>query len=172
MASSAKKRLPELPPLSPTILFHHLTCARLRRGILLVFLLGLFLMGQEAPRPAPEWKRANVPELMARLQKDNPSLVSHLFAENENCTVNLLAPRALIPAHYHLNHDEIVFIIRGSGTMRVHQDEFLVQAGDILFIPRKTVHSFSPSGADVLALSIFVPKFDGKDRIFGETPPP
>lgn len=137
---------------------------------LLVPTLLLLVMGQDAPRPVPKW--TNVPELMALLQKEDPNLVSRLFAESELCTINLLAPKALIPAHYHLHHDETVYIIRGTGTMRINSDEFLVREGDILFLPKKTVHAFMPEGTNVLALSIFTPKFDGKDRVFSETPPP
>ena len=55
----------------------------------------------------------------------------------------------------------------GRGRMRLGKETVIVGEGSVLFIPRGTRHSFVPFGPDkAVALSIFSPAFDGKDRIF------
>lgn len=97
---------------------------------------------------------------------DEPPSAARLFAETGNVTVNVLAPKAPIKPHYHAKHDETVLIVQGAGKMLIGTGERRVQAGDIIFLPKGTVHSFSPEGLNCVAVSIFAPMFDGADRIF------
>lgn len=99
------------------------------------------------------------------LKKAHPDKGAHIFAEGVNATVNLINTSSPVPAHYHAKHDETVVIVRGWGTMRLGDQERVVRAGDLMFIPQGTPHAFTPHGDDVVAVSVFSPKFDGKDRI-------
>jgi len=56
--------------------------------------------------------------------------------------------------------------VKGQGKMTLGDKTQDVKEGDIIFIPRKTLHSFLPEGGDCRILSIFAPAFDGRDRIF------
>jgi quercetin dioxygenase-like cupin family protein len=100
-----------------------------------------------------------------KLRAESPSLGTHLFAEGEQATVNLINTVSPVPKHYHAKHDETVVILRGRGKMILGDQEREVAAGDVIFIPQGTVHAFDPLSEDVVAVSVFAPKWDGKDRI-------
>ena len=68
--------------------------------------------------------------------------------------------------HRHDRHDLLVVILRGYGMMRIDAEERPLGEGSILYVPRGTVHAFrNTSGAPALAYAVYVPAFDGKDRI-------
>lgn len=57
-------------------------------------------------------------------------------------------------------HDELVLIIEGECAFRVGDEIRRVAAGDLIFIPRNTVHGPIIDRGRVAALSIFAPYFD------------
>ena len=68
--------------------------------------------------------------------------------------------------HRHDRHDLIVVMVRGFGTMRLGSEERPVGAGSILYVPRGTPHAFkNDSGEAALAYAVYVPPFDGTDRV-------
>ena len=68
--------------------------------------------------------------------------------------------------HRHDRHDLVAIIVRGSGKMRLGDEERAVGEGSILYIPRGTVHAFrNESGQVAMAYAIYTPAFDGQDRI-------
>jgi mannose-6-phosphate isomerase-like protein (cupin superfamily) len=71
--------------------------------------------------------------------------------------------------HRHDQHDLVVVILRGHGTLRLGDSERAVGVGSILYIPRATEHTFS-NGSDepAIAYAIYTPPFDGKDRVVTE----
>ncbi len=97
-----------------------------------------------------------------------------LFAlfENADHTVNLIQTRGAVPAHHHVEHDELVMVLEGKGTFTIEGQNREVSAGDILIIPRNAVHSYVHQGDGITAVvSVFSPKFDPKDRIMAEKKP-
>ena len=72
-----------------------------------------------------------------------------------------------LPAHFHESREEVVYVVRGGGTMRIGGETRPVKAGDLVYLPRKTVHGFT-NGAkrETVVVSVMAPPFDGKDRIF------
>jgi len=77
--------------------------------------------------------------------------------------------RKEVKAHRHLSHTENVYILEGSGEMMLGDKKINVKKGDIIFIPKNTLHSFKvTSRSPAKILSIQSPMFDGKDRIFVE----
>jgi mannose-6-phosphate isomerase-like protein (cupin superfamily) len=67
--------------------------------------------------------------------------------------------------HFHEHHDATVSILRGNGTIVIGREKKKVRAGSVLFIPRKVVHHFSNEASEpTVALVVFAPPFDGKDR--------
>ncbi|OHB74602.1 MAG: hypothetical protein A2Z34_04590 [Planctomycetes bacterium RBG_16_59_8] len=85
-------------------------------------------------------------------------------------SVHLVQVRGEIAPHYHRDRFELVYILSGSGLFTLRQQgkveiNRMVKAGDIFSIPAGSVHSFHNDGeTPTIALSIFTPPFDGKDR--------
>lgn len=72
-----------------------------------------------------------------------------------------------VDAHRHLLHSEHVYVLDGEGEMKLDNKTFSVKKGDIIFIPKKSVHSLKVTSANPLkVLSVQAPYFDGKDRVF------
>ena len=74
-----------------------------------------------------------------------------------------------VKAHKHVFHSEHVYILDGEGEMTVGAQKMIVKKGDMIFIPKGTVHSLAvTSKIPVKVLSVQAPMFDGKDRVMVE----
>ncbi|MEO6746207.1 MAG: cupin domain-containing protein, partial [Caldimonas sp.] len=62
--------------------------------------------------------------------------------------------------HIQPNHDEVVYVLEGKCGFRVGEETRRVEAGDLMFIPRDTVHGPIVDSGRVALLSIFAPFFD------------
>jgi len=68
--------------------------------------------------------------------------------------------------HRHDTHDLFVVMLRGFGTMRLGSETQPVGPNSILYVPRGTPHAFTnESGEPALAYAVYLPPFDGKDRV-------
>ncbi|NQX92587.1 MAG: cupin domain-containing protein [Flavobacteriales bacterium] len=75
--------------------------------------------------------------------------------------------RSGVKAHFHEYHTEHVFVLEGQAMMTIDGEEFLIGPGDLVFIPKGSVHSVVVlSDQDLVVLSVQAPAFRGKDRIF------
>lgn len=74
-----------------------------------------------------------------------------------------------VKAHKHISHTEHVYILDGEGEMLLNDKKIKVKKGDIIFIPKNTIHSLKTTSLfPMKVISIQSPMFDGKDRIFIE----
>lgn len=74
-----------------------------------------------------------------------------------------------VKLHKHQLHSEHVFVVDGEGQMRLDDKLFKIKRGDLVFIPKNSVHSVKTTSKQPLkVISIQSPNFDGKDRIFIE----
>jgi len=74
-----------------------------------------------------------------------------------------------VKAHKHVTHTEHVYILDGEGEMRIGENKIKVKKGDIIPIPKNTIHSLkATSVSPVKVLSVQAPMFDGKDRVMVE----
>lgn len=74
-----------------------------------------------------------------------------------------------VKAHKHVTHSENVYILEGEGMMTLGDKKFKVKKGDMVVIPKNTVHSLKvTSSKPAKVLSVQSPVFDGKDRVFVE----
>jgi quercetin dioxygenase-like cupin family protein len=90
-------------------------------------------------------------------------------ARGEFATVNVWQLTSNIPAHFHRAHEEIVIVRSGTGTVRIGDQTHTLQAGDLLLIPKNTIHSVRATGdRPFRGISVFGPAFDGQDRVFVE----
>lgn len=72
-----------------------------------------------------------------------------------------------VKAHKHVEHSETIYVIEGTGNMRINERNFDIKAGDFLFIPFESIHSVEvTSEIPLKVLSIQAPEFLGKDRVF------
>jgi quercetin dioxygenase-like cupin family protein len=62
--------------------------------------------------------------------------------------------------HIQPHHDELVLILDGECGFRVGEETTRVERGDLVFIPRGTVHGPVVDHGPVATLSIFGPHFD------------
>jgi mannose-6-phosphate isomerase-like protein (cupin superfamily) len=100
------------------------------------------------------------------LVKDEPFKIIPLVQGQDASATVVRAMNELKP-HYHEGREEIVYVIRGGGTMVLGGQKRPVKAGDVIYIPRGTVHGFTNgSKGETVVFSVMAPPFDGKDRHF------
>ena len=65
--------------------------------------------------------------------------------------------KAAYPYHYHLQNEEVFFILSGTGTLRTPQGERSVSAGELLFFPAEPggAHKLTNTGAENLIYADF-----------------
>jgi len=74
-----------------------------------------------------------------------------------------------VKAHKHISHSEHVYVLDGEGEMMVGTKTIKVKKGDMIFIPKGTMHSLKvTSSTPVKVISVQAPVFDGKDRVMAE----
>lgn len=70
-----------------------------------------------------------------------------------------------VAAHFHADHSEHVMMLEGEGTLTLNGKHYDLKKGDMVFIPKGTVHSFAnTTDTPAKILSIQAPQFDGTDR--------
>lgn len=71
-----------------------------------------------------------------------------------------------VKPHKHQFHSEHVLVIEGEGQMSLADKSFKIKKGDLVFIPKNTIHSVKTTSKQPLkVVSIQAPLFDGTDRI-------
>jgi len=137
-----------------------------------------------APKPAPRVEKAPPPavldalfptgrktEALAALADTEPLPSAEGFkireiGRDKHSSHHLVWIRDRETPHRHDRHDLFVVMLRGSGMMRLGNEERPIGQGSILYVPRGTVHAFRNTSGDVaVSYAIYVPPFDGKDRI-------
>ena len=74
-----------------------------------------------------------------------------------------------VKKHKHISHSEHVYVLEGEGEMLLGEKIIKVKKGDVVFIPKNTVHSFKTTSAvPAKIISVQAPYFDGKDRVMVE----
>lgn len=92
-----------------------------------------------------------------KLYSDTLSSSFMIFIKNE------------VKLHKHISHTEHVYVLQGKGKMKLGENEFEIQKGNMIFIPKNTAHSVKCTGNDTLqVISIQSPYFDGTDRVMME----
>jgi mannose-6-phosphate isomerase-like protein (cupin superfamily) len=90
----------------------------------------------------------------------DPIKRSFLFdGEDVSCNVNILERNEDV-IHIQPHHDELVLVLEGTCGFRVGEVTRRVEPGDLMFIPRNTVHGPIIDSGRVALLSIFAPFFD------------
>lgn len=108
----------------------------------------------------------NLDQIVEALEID-PSTKDHpikrtFIVDGDHLTANVGIVRDSGNAlHTQTDHDELLVIIDGDVNFRVGEEIKEVTRGDLVFIPRDTLHGpILEEGQSFSALSIFAPKFD------------
>lgn len=114
----------------------------------------------------------NLDQIVASLEADestksDPIKRTFVF-DGEHLTANVGVVRDSGNAlHTQRNHDELLVIIEGNVDFKVGAEIKNVKKGDLVFIPKATLHGpILKEGQSFAALSVFAPHFDRtKDNI-------
>jgi mannose-6-phosphate isomerase-like protein (cupin superfamily) len=66
-----------------------------------------------------------------------------------------LQPSLSYEPHEHEDHEEIYFIISGTGKIKIGNEEARFRDGDIIYIPEKTTHSIANDGEEMVNFLAF-----------------
>lgn len=66
-----------------------------------------------------------------------------------------LQPRLSYEPHEHEDHEEIYFIINGTGKVKIGNEEARFRDGDVIYIPEKTTHSIVNDGEEMVNFLAF-----------------
>ncbi|MCX5827847.1 MAG: cupin domain-containing protein [Deltaproteobacteria bacterium] len=91
------------------------------------------------------------------------------IAQDDTITINVarLIEGAEVKPHFHKTHDEMVYVLKGSGQMFVNGKWINVKPGTFHFNPMNKVHSTKNTGKEPLVIfSIFTPSMKEMDRYF------
>lgn len=108
----------------------------------------------------------NLDQLAASLEadestKNDPIKRSFVF-DGEHLTANVgVVSDSGNALHTQYNHDELLVIIHGDVKFKVGDETRQVTRGDLVFIPKATLHGpVLEDGQSFAALSVFAPHFD------------
>lgn len=92
--------------------------------------------------------------------------VKPLYSDSLSSTFAIWIKKQVKP-HKHNNHSEVVTVISGKGEMTVDGVTRVIAKGDIVILPKGTVHSVvTKSRKPLLVISVQAPRFVGKDRVW------
>ena len=106
----------------------------------------------------------NLPALKQKQPFDNIAM-QNMHSDSSVTSVVIWIKKEVKP-HYHATHYEQVYVIEGTGQMLIGNDHFDVNPGDLITIPKGTIHALRvTSKLPMKVLSIQTPEFDGSDRV-------
>lgn len=107
------------------------------------------------------------------------SQIRELLAYRNSCLRAMSLAEAMLPPgaatvpHYHLQAEEIYFILAGSGLMRLGSETRQVGPGDAIAIPRTTPHQLVNTGTQPLVLLCCCsPAYEHWDTVLLTAPAP
>jgi mannose-6-phosphate isomerase-like protein (cupin superfamily) len=90
-----------------------------------------------------------------------------------NSSHHIVTLRDREPVHRHDLHDLFVVLLEGSGQMLIGEQERALGAHSVVYVPRGTPHAMrNTSAAPIVGYAVFVPAFDGSDRVLVEPAAP
>lgn len=91
--------------------------------------------------------------------------VRTLHTDSLSSSFMIIIPTEVKP-HYHATHTEQVVVLSGEADMMLGDQKLHIKAGDVIIIPKGTVHSVIVTSKDPLKIiSVQAPFFDGTDRV-------
>lgn len=81
-------------------------------------------------------------------------LIDRTTSNIERCSLaeELLPAGRAVGRHYHIETEELYYILEGAGEMTIDNETCAVAAGDCIFIPRLSSHTLRNTGAEMMRL--------------------
>jgi mannose-6-phosphate isomerase-like protein (cupin superfamily) len=105
------------------------------------------------------------------------SEIRELLAHRNSCIVKQSLAEARVPpgvttvAHYHIQTEEIYYLLEGEGEMRIEEEWRRVVPGDAIAIPPGKVHQIRNPGTETLKfLCCCAPGYEHDDTVLVEDP--
>jgi len=129
-----------------------------KAGVLILYVIPLFASAQSVQSSDTVKAPASYENVFVKpLTSDSLASSYVIFIKKE------------VKKHKHLFHTENVYVLDGEGELMLGDKTIQIKKGDIVFIPKNTIHAFKVTSAvPVKIISIQAPYFDGKDRVFVE----
>jgi mannose-6-phosphate isomerase-like protein (cupin superfamily) len=113
----------------------------------------------------------NIDRVPAFTTKDG-SEIRELLAHRNSCIRNQTLAEARLPPggstlrHYHVETEEIYYVLAGQGEMRVGEEIRKVGPGDAVAIPPGAIHQIANTGSDPLRfLCCCAPGYEHEDTV-------
>ena len=113
----------------------------------------------------------NLSRVPAFTTKDG-SEIRELLAHRNSCICNQSLAEARVAVggatapHYHPRAEEIYYILRGAGSLRIHEETRDVGVGDAIAIPPGAVHTIRNTGDEPLIfLCCCAPGYEHEDTV-------
>ena len=55
------------------------------------------------------------------------------------------------------NQDEVYYVIKGQGQLKVKNEDYIVQSGSVVYVPKHTRHKFHSITQDLTVMVMFAP---------------
>ena len=99
--------------------------------------------------------------------KDKVQMINVVQDDTTTINVARFIEGAEVKAHFHKSHDEMVYVLKGSGQMFVNGKWTDVKPGTFHFNPMNKIHATKNTGKEHLVIfSIFTPPMKETDRYF------
>ena len=96
--------------------------------------------------------------MAAKTEGDIPAMVAPMFRCLRTITYVSLAklqPGLSYETHSHADHEEIYYIIGGTGRIKIDREVARFRDGDAIYIPRAALHSITNDGEDMVEFLAF-----------------
>src|ERR1044071_9243455 len=98
--------------------------------IVSLLILSLFVSAQNVQ---------NLPSLKQKQPYDNVAM--QVVKSDSDFTSTVIWIKQEVKPHYHASHYEQVYVIEGTGQMLIGNDNFDIGPGDLITIPKGTIHA-------------------------------
>jgi len=99
-----------------------------------------------------------IDDVVDRLEREDEPFVEFLRRESLSLEVYRLEAGATDPQDPH-TEDEVYYIVSGSAKIRVGDDEYPVEPGDVVFVERHVEHYFFDIESELVTLIFFAPPY-------------
>lgn len=104
--------------------------------------------------------------LLSPEMKSKENIVIGSLYSSESVSHHISRIRDRETLHTHDAHDMTVVMMSGKGNFVIGEHTIKMEHGNVAYVPRKLKHKFINTGKEpAVALVIFTPAFDGKDRV-------
>lgn len=83
----------------------------------------------------------------------NEVLMTHAESESSEALLVIVEPGQAVPRHAHPDKEQVFYLLQGQGVLTIGPDDekqFSAKAGDLLRVPRNTLHSVRCTGDETL----------------------